>query len=154
MGTVAEAFDASSSFGSVADAFAKSVDIVEPGQYGDKKVTGSMEHFLSLVRDPLVAGSACPYAGELDETGALKPPDYESGEPRHYPRVAATFSDKGIVSCDECKKSWAIPFTLDDDNVTTGEPEERIEAFLSPEHLVADKANPGDEEVVGEEDDV
>jgi hypothetical protein len=149
--TVADAFHAS--FGTVADIFTKSVDVVQPGQYGDKKVAGSMEAFIQTVRDPLIAGCGCPFSGELDETGALTRDHSKNQEqPFHYPQVDATFADKGIVSCSDCGKTWAVPFTLGDgdkDSVVTGEPEERIQAFISPEHLQDDAQNPGDEEVVG-----
>jgi hypothetical protein len=143
--------------GKAADVFAKSIDVATPlpGYGAGTQVAGSMEHFCSTVRDPLIAGCGCPFAGELDDTGALTY-DYEKNrqKPRHYPNVEATFHDKGIVSCRDCAKTWAVPFTFSDGesdkaSVLTGEPEERLQAYISPEHLENDEAEDnGDEEVV------
>lgn len=114
---------------------------------GNNKVQGSMEHFIDTVRDPLIAGSGCPYAPKQDETGAVKH-DYDSPGPHHYPCVEATFDDRGIVHCYDCGKYWEVPFDIQTDgdksSVVTGEPKERAQAFISPDALSANDDD-GDE---------
>lgn len=95
-------------------------------------VEGSHEHFIEQVRDPLVTGSGCPYA-----PGKPLPPEEPMTYASHWPNVLATFPDRGIVHCRDCAKWWEVPFTTRSEDgqmvVETGEPQERVQAFISPE---------------------
>jgi hypothetical protein len=110
--------------------------------YG-RMLDGSLEELLQRVRDPVLAGSGCQYPPKLDQTGSVIPRDYNSKDPQHYANVVGTYPDFCIVECNECKKSWKVPFAIDDDGkVTTGEPEE-----AAAEYVVRDGGDDdGDEE--------
>lgn len=127
------------------DVLKKYYDVSDAGH--SSRVAGSMEHFIDLVRAPLTAGSGCEYGPSLDETGALKY-DYDSNRPNHYPSVVATFADRGIVHCPDCKKFWEVPFEIKEDNdqssVVTGEPVERLQAYITPDAAAKDDED-GDE---------
>jgi hypothetical protein len=100
-------------------------------------IDGSFEHQSNMVRDPLIAGSGCPQAYNRPRV----PGDPLEFSPSHYPSVIATFPDRGIVQCTECGTNWEVPYTIETADgvktVVTGTPEERVQAFISPEHLAA-----------------
>jgi hypothetical protein len=103
------------------DVLRKVDDAVAPAS-GDR-LAGSFEHFVDKVREPVVNATPCP---KRSSSG-------EMGESYHYPTVKGTFSDHAIVGCDACKKNWHVPFGIgDEDKITTGEPSERVAAYVAP----------------------
>jgi hypothetical protein len=136
--TAAALLEARLPLSTAGDVLAKAADVAVQTSTWQTRVAGSLEHFIDVVRDPVISGSGCPYAPTLDETGALRH-DYDSDGPRHWPSVVATFPDRAIVSCSDCSKTWAVPFTIGEDadksSVETGEPEERITAYVTPDEL-------------------
>lgn len=127
----------------VGDILSKAADTV----VGERPylVEGSHEHFIDKIRDPIVAGSGCPYAPGKPAP-ANEPLVYIS----HWPNVVATFADRGIVGCTQCGKWWEIPFTITskdgEEIVECGTPEERVQAYVTPETAAAESGPPSGDE--------
>jgi hypothetical protein len=96
----------------------KADDEVAPAS--GERLAGSFEHFVDKVRQPVIDATPCP-----------KRSNDANGESYHWPNVKGTFADHAIVSCDACKKSWHVPISIgDEDKVQTGEPSERVAAYV------------------------
>jgi len=93
------------------------------------KIEGSFEHFIDKVGEPV--------------KGAI--PHSDGEKTKHYAHVKATFGDHAIVGCNDCAKTWHVPFGIgSDDKVITGEPAEREEAYVAPGALDGGSATEGD----------
>ena len=104
------------------DLFQKSESAVAAAVPHDK-IAGSFEHFVDKVSEPV--------------KGAVPHTDGEKS--KHYPHVKATFGDHAIVGCNDCGKTWHVPFGLGgDDKVIVGSPSEREEAYVEPGSLDGD----------------
>jgi len=103
--------------------------------------TGSYEDHMKLVRPYLIAGSGCEHPEPVGSNDGMS-----IGAPgSHYQDVVATFPEYGIVLCNTEDAAWRVPYEVDGDEVTTGEPEQ-VEQMFVP---VGD----GDGEVDDEEED-
>jgi hypothetical protein len=89
------------------------------------RIEGSLEHAIDQVRDPLCKAAPHPADAEY-----------------HWADVIGTFPDRGIVHCASCGKWWEIPYTIKTvdgaEVVETGEPQERVQAYISPGQVPAE----------------
>lgn len=98
-------------------------------------VEGSYEKLCLDVAPYVQAGCGCADPPKMVD-GALEDrygDGYDEGPKYHYLAVIATTPTSAIVHCYDENKAWDVPYSMDGDNVTTGEPTEVEQIYRAVE---------------------